>query len=83
VVTLPNVRLRPESGGPAQVPHKSPFEEGEHVTVLYRGMPPGRAVVSGPTFMYCTAVINTENRVPPEPSDPFGIFEMPRKYWVG
>lgn len=65
------------------VPCTPRFADGEGFTVLYRGVPPGRNVVAGPTFMNCTAVINSPSQIPCSVDDMWGIFEMPRRYWGG
>jgi len=81
LMTLPSVRLDPGPHGGIALPEKSPIPDGGTIDVLYRGVPPARTVTGGPTFMYCTAVINTPDRIPGEPKDVWGLLEMPRKYW--
>lgn len=80
VVSTPAIRNYDDAGN-RTVPPKPPFEEGKPVTMLYRGMTPGRSAVFGPTFMYCTAVINSGDRIPHTMEDVWGIYEMPKQYW--
>lgn len=81
IITVPSVRMRDPLTGDITIPPTPPLEQGESYGALYRGVTPARSITMGPTFMYCTAVINTPDRIPNLDSDIFGIFEMPKKYW--
>lgn len=81
IITVPSIRTRDPHTGEITIPPKPPLIPGESYAALYRGVTPARAITAGPTFMYCTAVINTPDRIPNLDHDIFGIFPMPRKYW--
>ncbi len=84
IVTIPSIRVRDADTGAITIPPDPWVKEGEAHGALYRGLNPARALLMGPVFMYCTAVINSESRIPnlpPDEHDIWGIFEMPKKYW--
>ena len=83
VVTIPDIRVR-DTGGAITIPKDPWVTKGEYYGALYRGVTPARPIKMGPVFMYCTAVINSMNRIPnlpPTEHDIWGIYEMPKKYW--
>ncbi len=84
IITIPEIRIRNEDTGEIEIPKSVWVEKGEFYGALYRGISPARPIRMGPVFMYCTAVINSGDRIPNLPADEhdiWGIFEMPKKYW--
>ena len=94
VVTTPGVRLLdPETGLPT-IPAGPPFNQGERVDVLYRGIGPARSVVAGPTYLHATAVCNSPRffiakpeydsylRDLPRVAESLHISTMPKRYWA-
>jgi hypothetical protein len=60
VVTTPRVRLvDPTTGAPA-IPDHAPFAAGEAIDLLYRGVGQVLKAVAGPSYLYATAVCNSE-----------------------
>jgi hypothetical protein len=94
VVTTPIVRLTDPDTGQPTIPKKSPFSEGSEIEVLYRGVVPARTVISGATYLYCTAVCNSPRffvKSPPYNNylnslpavDEVCEFSMmPKRYWA-
>ena len=70
VVSVPAVRLHDAKTGAPIVPCGVPFEDGDTLTVLYRGMGEARSVLAGRTVLAATAVCNSEGMdvCPPEKS---------------
>jgi len=60
---------------------ETPFRNGQSYDMLYRGINPARPVTAGPTFMNCSAVINSPSQIHCTEDTMWGIFEMPKKYW--
>ncbi len=81
VITIPSIHVRDLDTGDITIPPEPPLTKGQSYSALYRGITPARAITAGSTFMYCTAVINTPDRIPNTDYDVFGIFPMPKKYW--
>jgi hypothetical protein len=59
VVTLPAIRLRDRLTGEQTIPGKWPFNPGDDLRLLYRGMLPEIAAVAGESFLFATAVCSS------------------------
>lgn len=94
VVSTPIIRLLdPETGEPT-IPAAPPFNAGEPIDVLYRGIGPSRSVIAGATYLYCTEVCNSpqffahspdyDNYLDSLPAvKPVCHFSMmPKRYWA-
>lgn len=85
VVTVPSIRCRDAVTQAVTIPPDPWMENGKTYGALYRGLTPARPITIGPVFMYCTAVINSDSRIPNlfplGEHDIWGIYEMPKKYW--
>ena len=75
-----NPNYDPDTGKP-KIPCEPRFKKDHTYNVLYRGLSPARPVVAGPTFMNCSAVINSPTLVPCSGEEMWGIMDMPKKYW--
>ena len=65
-VSVPKVRLRKKSNSEQCIPATKPFQPGEQVQLLYRGIQPALTVIAGESFLYGTAVCNSSDALPPE-----------------
>ncbi len=65
-VSVPKVRLRKKANGEQCIPATKPFQSGEQVQLLYRGIQPALTVIVGETFLYGTAVCNSPGALWPE-----------------
>lgn len=65
-VSVPKVRLRKKSNGEQCIPATKPFQPGEQVQLLYRGIQPALTVIAGESFLYGTAVCNSSDALLPE-----------------
>ena len=65
-VSVPKVRLRKKSNGEQCIPASNPFQPGEQVQLLYRGIQPALTVIAGESFLYGTAVCNSSDALSPE-----------------
>jgi hypothetical protein len=63
---VPKVRLRKKSNSEQCIPATKPFQPGEQVQLLYRGIQPALTVIAGESFLYGTAVCNSSDALPPE-----------------
>jgi hypothetical protein len=81
VMSAPGFPNRDPATGAPTTPCKTRFPKGDRVPMLYRGTGPAREINAGPTFMTCTAVVNSPSMVPCKDDTMWGIFEMPKKYW--
>jgi hypothetical protein len=64
-VSAPSVRLRDRHTGVQSIPASKPFQRGDQVQLLYRGIQPGLTVTIGETFLYGTAVCNSPDALLP------------------
>lgn len=60
VVTTPKVRLVDPTTGAPTIPDHAPFAAGEEIDLLYRGVGQVLKAVAGSTYLYATAVCNSE-----------------------
>lgn len=60
VVSVPGLRLNDAETGAPTIPCGIPFNDGDRLQVLYRGMGEARTVIAGHTFLAATAVCNSE-----------------------
>lgn len=65
-VSVPKVRLRKKSNGEQCIPATKPFQPGDQVQLLYRGIQPALTVIAGESFLYGTAVCNSPDVLSPE-----------------
>jgi hypothetical protein len=65
-VSVPKVRLRKKSNSEQCIPATKPFQPGEQVQLLYRGIQPALTVIAGESFLYGTAVCNSSDALSPE-----------------
>lgn len=80
-VSIPAIP-RYDEDGEQMVFDKPPFEPGDPVQLMYRGLQPPRAVVAGNTFLWASAVCNSEALVHGTPDESMIISAMPYIYWV-
>jgi hypothetical protein len=81
-VSTPKVRLRDPKTGELTIPWQPPFEKGETVEVLYRGLAPSRFVTAGDTVLCTTSIGNSESTDPAPPDDYMHITPMPPRYMI-
>ncbi len=81
-VSVPAIpRYDPETDEPMILPGP-PWEEGDHVQVMYRGEQPPRAIVAGKCFFWGSMVCNSEGLLDPEsPEATLMLSPMPKIYW--
>lgn len=81
VVTAPALRLREYDELTGEVTHTIPcgypFEVGEEITLLYRGMGAAHTVIAGQTPLAGTAVCNSEGMVDCPPDKALMMSETP------
>ena len=94
VVTAPLVELVGPDGGQPNIPDSVPFAPGQIMELMYRGMAPPLKAVAGNSFLYSTAVCNSEDFFVPHPGHHsyldqlphvpmiLGISDMPSHYWA-
>ena len=94
IVTAPKLRLLDADTGQPTIPPDPPFNPGESIELLYRGIGPARNAVAGPTYLHCTAVCNSPRffaerpdynsylRDLPEVAESCHISPMPKRYWA-
>ena len=94
VVTAPLVELVDSEGGFPNIPESVPFTSGQEIELMYRGMGPPLKAVAGDSFLYSTAVCNSEDFFVPRPPHHsyydhlphvpmiLGISAMPSHYWA-
>lgn len=78
VVSVPALRLKDAKTGLPTIPCGAPCDDGQTLTVLYRGMGEGRSVVAGRTFLADTAVCNSEGMDVCPPEDSLVISATPK-----
>lgn len=81
IVTTPKVRLFDELGN-STIPCSSPFQKGENVDVMYRGMGPVRQVTAGETVLCATGVCNSESMIPCSDEQAMNISPTPDHYLI-
>ena len=80
VVTLPGID-RYDDDENLIVHEEPPFDIGDGVMCLYRGLQPGRPLKVGPTWFYSSEVCNSHELTLSEPGINTIVTEMPRRYW--
>lgn len=80
VFTLPAIDRRDDDGN-LIIHEKPPFDEGDDVFVLYRGLQPPRKLTAGPTYLWSGEVCNSHELVDITPGMSTIMTEMPRRYW--
>jgi hypothetical protein len=80
VVTTPSVRLRDPKTGFPSIPCDPPFANGSAFDVLYRGIGPARQVTAGATFLFATAVCNSESMIPCPGDKAMQISATPQRF---
>lgn len=83
VVTLPAIDRYREVGGEVElcIHAAPPFDEGDQIACLYRGLQPPRALTAGPTYFWSGEVCNSEELVPITPGMSMIVTIMPRRFW--
>ncbi len=81
MVSVPSIPRKDPETGKTMLLAKPPFEPKDVVSLMYRGIQPPRHVVAGPTFMWSSAVNNSEELVATTPNMGMIISPMPEKYW--
>ncbi len=94
VVTAPLVELVDSEGRFPNIPESVPFARGQEIELMYRGMGPPLKAIAGVSFLYSTAVCNSEDFFVPRPPHQsyydhlphvpmiLGISAMPSHYWA-
>ncbi|MEL6957705.1 MAG: hypothetical protein AAGL89_01990 [Pseudomonadota bacterium] len=80
IVTLPAVD-RYDAQGDLIVHEKPPFDIGDPVMCLYRGLQPARALTAGSTWFYSSEVCNSHELTLTTPGINTIVTEMPTRYW--
>ena len=80
VVTLPAIDRRDEDGN-LVIQAEPPFDEGDTVLCLYRGLQPPRKLAVGATYFWSGMVCNSEELVPVVEGMSMIITPMPRRFW--
>lgn len=81
VVTLPAIRRTDPDTGQSFLLSEPPFEQGDKLAVMYRGLQPPRYVVAGPTFLWGSAVLISPELTLTTPNVNLIMSPMPKKYW--
>ena len=80
IVTLPAID-RYDEDGKLIIHEAPPFEEGDKVNCLYRGLQPPRPVTAGPTYFWSGIVCNSPELEKVTPGMSMIITIMPRRFW--
>lgn len=80
VVTLPAIDRR-DPMGELIIHEAPPFDEGDDVFCLYRGLQPPRKLVAGPTYFWSGEVCNSEALVPVTEGMSMIVTLMPKRFW--
>jgi len=81
VVTVPAIRRTDPVTGATFLLAKEPWEEGDRLAVMYRGLQPPRYVVAGPTILWGSAVLISPELTGVTENVTLNMSPMPKKYW--